>query len=170
MENKASKILIETHEDKRLEVAIELTKTVNSLAELLKNMDVSISNIHINGISVQTAQGETALQIGNNVKNAMVTNSVFKTDAPTEDYGLNFSYDEDEEDFNSDMFDSKEEQEEWRKNDLMLKPVDEENKERDVDDSKLSRLEKAFEIVNKENEKYRKLVDVMKELFKDENN
>lgn len=120
MDNKTSKILIETQEDKRLEVAIELAKTVNNLAELLKNMETSISNIHINGINVQTAQGETALQIGNNVKNTMVTNSIFKTDYENKEYGWNCSYDED------DCEDTDEDAEE-NENDHPIKVTEDEN-------------------------------------------
>jgi hypothetical protein len=66
-----------------------------------------------------------------------------------------------DEHFNSDMFDSKEEQEEWRMNDLMLKPVA-------VDDSKVRKLEKAFENVSKENQKYLQLRELLNDILKDD--
>jgi hypothetical protein len=188
----SGKIVIEANEDKRLEVAIELAKTVNNLSEMLKTMETSISNIHINGCNIQTAQGETAIQMGNGVKNSVISNSIFQTDYPTSSL-LNFSSNEDEDDFNSEMFDSKEEQDEWRINDLMLKPADssenedeepydeayeegiqafyENEKEEvvEIEDPELSKLKKAFEIVKKDNQKYERLVDAIKDIFESEN-
>lgn len=95
--NTNGKIMIEAKEDKRLEVAIELAKTVNNLSEMLKTMEVSVSNIHINGCHIQTAQGETALYMGN-TKNSSVTNSVFQTDVVEKENGRNLRYDENEDD------------------------------------------------------------------------
>jgi hypothetical protein len=94
------KIVIQAQEDKRLEVAIELAKTVNNLSEMLKNMETSISNIHINGCNIQTAQGETALQIGSNVKNSVVSNSMFTStyDQSEHDKDENYYNDDDFED------------------------------------------------------------------------
>jgi hypothetical protein len=165
----AGKIMIETKEDKRLDVAMELAKTVTILSEMLKTMETSISNIHINGCTVQTAPGETAIYMGNRVNHSSITNSLFRTDYPApnleeeeEGYGEDEN-DEDEEEFNSKMFDSKEEQDEWRMQDLMLKPAkDEEN---DANESTLRRYKTAFESVNQENQKYRKLVDAMIDIF-----
>lgn len=94
--NTNGKIMIEATEDKRFEVAIELAKTVNNLAEMLKNMDTSISNIHINGCNIQTAQGETAVYMGNNVKNSMISNSRFETGYTPENNDLEYEDDNDE--------------------------------------------------------------------------
>lgn len=89
------KIVIQTQEDRRLEVALELAKTVNNLTDMLKNMDISISNIHIDACHIQTAQGETAVYIGNNVKNSLFTNNVLRTD--NQNNGFNIKYNGDEE-------------------------------------------------------------------------
>lgn len=181
MENKTSKILIETKEDKRLEVAIELSKTVNILATMLSNMETSISNINLNGLRVQTAQGETAIQIGNNVRNTMVANSVFTTvydevkysdEEDDNDYGYDECLDDEEETSYPYGIKTEEEYEAFVRNDLMVtKENDEEEsleKQLEKKQKEIDKLTAAFEVLNKRNMKYEKLEESLKNVLEEE--